>query len=790
MPPVLFRGLNMAVFPHMDGNQFPHIDNVDVNKYVNEFDYSLYNEPQMKLTLCAVPWDMGEAHVGNRTISGIGNVVYFETKEKRDEWFSNIPDDECLRFETKYKELHRDLLIDVPVPFDVAAKYNYLAVEYSLFANDNAPVMYETADGVRKWFWFVREVEYLAPNTTRLHLLDDAWQTWIYDVDITGMILERGHAPMFETSADEYLSNPIDHNANLLAEDVNYGEAVISKTSDEFIFNSGNMYAIIITTGSTGSNWGSKSANTWRTPALTIGYRIQGVPSYDAFAVKVSNFSEFMRNANNDYPQFIQTIKAVAFVSGDLLSFTRSYTFAGVTCYDLNANYVQNELCAITKDKFGYSPNYADIAKLYTYPYSYILVTDEQGNGTEIRIETTDGTINIESTVSLVFPWLSINAHLSGIGKAGRKNITFVNVNPRNMPIQGNWYETLRSWDIPTFGIYQNAETNNDYATHFDRLQQSIAANNAYSNVVASANCLVDNADLQIAANEAVTETSNEASATDTANINSTSQALQAWDSGYARDTTNNSVNAQYASAAVGAAGGVAGSIASGARTGGLAGAIGGLIDGAINGATTMAQTTIAVNLTTTQAETTITYTQNKVDASNGSNSDRNEIQINANEENTETKNDYIEASTANTAAMQIANGGRDYSTATNAIANQIAQAALNAPVEFGAWQAGDLVTSRPQGLFANVVTQTDAAISAAGDEMLRYGYMLNKYWQFDGNWNIGKHYTYWKLRDFWVNALNVPDMYMDKLRFFLFGGVTVWRNPSDIGKTTIYENL
>jgi hypothetical protein len=92
--------------------------------------------------------------------------------------------------------------------------------------------------------------------------------------------------------------------------------------------------------------------------------------------------------------------------------------------------------------------------------------------------------------------------------------------------------------------------------------------------------------------------------------------------------------------------------------------------------------------------------------------------------------------------------------------------------------------------LFANIVTQSKGAISCAGDEMLRYGYMLDKQWSFDGNWNVGRYFTYWKLKDFWVSNLNVPDMYMDKIRFFLFGGVTVWRNPADIGNRSIYENF
>ena len=92
--------------------------------------------------------------------------------------------------------------------------------------------------------------------------------------------------------------------------------------------------------------------------------------------------------------------------------------------------------------------------------------------------------------------------------------------------------------------------------------------------------------------------------------------------------------------------------------------------------------------------------------------------------------------------------------------------------------------------LFANVVTQDDHAILTAGDEFLRYGYRLDRQWDFDGDWNVGRYFTYWKLSDFWVKGLSVSDLYMDKLRFFLFGGVTVWRRPEDIGSVTIYDNF
>lgn len=776
-------------FPNLKDSNFPNVGNVNVYQYQNDFNYARYDDVQMKVTVCAVPWDMGEAHIGARTISGIGNVVYFGSKEKRDEWFANIPDNECYRFETKYRALHRDLYIDVPLPFDVAARFNYVMVEYNLFANNDSPIQYENENGVRKWFWFAREVEYLAPNTTRLHLLDDAFQTWIYDVHITGMMLERGHAPMFAQTVLEYLDDPVLHAKNLLAEDVNYGRDYIARGATEFIFNAANMYALIITTTDITGSWGTKGANTWKTPGYE-NYQMQGVPSCYAFAIKTSVLSQFLTNVNADYPQFVQTIKAIAFVSSNIIDVSTSYvTFANTRCYSVSGRYKTNELIKLDRDQFGFNSRYRDIAKLYTFPYSYLLVTDENGNQTEIRIESTHGTIDIQSSVSLVYPWLNINAHLTGIGRTSVKNVTFANVTSSNMPIGGNWYDYILQWQIPTFGVIQSADTNNDYATHYDRLQAVNDYTIAQTNQNALADTSITNADLQIAANDAITTTSNTAAQTDTDAVQSYNNATQAWQAGASRASANNQIQAQEQSAAVAAGGNVIGSVASGAMSGGLVGAGMGLISGLIGGVTTGLQTAITTNLTTTQTETQIGFSAAQLSETNQNSEDRVGIQIDAASDNNDTQNDYIEASTANNAATQKANAARDASNAQNAINNQIKQAAIQAPREFGTFANGDTAANKPIGLFANVVTQSDSAIAQAGDEFLRYGYAYNQYWEFDGNWNIGKHYTYWKVSDFWVQGLNVPDMYMDRLRFFLFGGVTVWRKPEEIGKVSIYEN-
>lgn len=851
-----FKDENMAKFNKLRSNSnFPDIDNVNVYKFDNEFDYSRYDATQMTLQICTVPWDVGEAHVGQRTISGIGNVVWFESKEARNAWFDAIPDDKCYRFETKYKELHRNQTIDVPIPFDVCSRFNYLVVKYNLFANDDSPVKYENKSGLREWFWFIREVEYVSANTTRLHLLDDAFQTWMYDVNVSSMILERGHAPMFAMKADEYLKSPIDNNDYLLCEDINYGSPEVVKSIDALALNGGDMWACVATTAYPRGEWGEKSDDTWRV-AVSSSYSQNGVPSVSIFAMEPANLSSFLSNLTSSIPQFKQTIQGVFFAPKDLVSINTTFTFADVECHTLTSSRKTLDLTELSKDKFGYDSKYSNIAKLYTYPYAHIEITDEDGNVDIVKIEDTTGNIDVSTALSLAFPFIGIDAHLLGVGGKASLNVTFRNVTSRSFNIAGNWYETLRSWKIPTFAIVQSNAKQYDYSTHFDRIQRKIDYDTEYDNAAASASTTqtnanasastnkgnadrmaeasknnahdsadteVDNTAIQVSANKAITDRSNESATQDASLSNAVSQATQAWEAGYTFDTTNNEVNAEYASAAIGAAGGLINSAISGAASGGIVGAGIGLITGAVGGATSAAQTAVAANLKTSQATSAVQLSQAKVDEVSQNNDDRTDNQNAANADNTTTTNTASTGITANNAATtksnasrtetatknsaqdtyntETANNSRTYGTsianadrnkerAKKAIENDVKQAAIGNPIICGAFSDGESATTKPMALFANIVTQSKSAISSAGDEFLRYGYMFDKQWKFSGNWNVGKYFTYWKLKDFWVTDLNIPDMYMDKLRFFLFGGVTIWRKPEYIGKIDIYENF
>lgn len=802
----------MPEFPHLKDPRFPNVGNVDVYKYQNDFDYGRYDNAQMRIQICAVPWDMGEAHIGNRTISGIGNVVWFETEENRDAWFDAIPDTDCFRFETKYKQLHRDNEIFVPVPFDVASLYNYLVVDYAPFAAQDDLIDYETPNGLRKWFWFIREVEFVAPNTTKLHLLNDAFQTFMYRMHFSGMILERGHAPLFATTTDKYLANPRENNVGLLAEDVNFGEAptVVTDTRSH-VFNY-DVLACIVTSANPTSAWGSKDNGNWKTPALA-SYAVNGVPSYMVFAMGVSSLNGFLTTIDNDIPQFKQSVKGVFFAPSELLALGATFTFAGVTCRYVSTSNKVIDFVDIDKSLFGYPTQYADLAKLYTWPYACFSVTDENGNSDIVKIEDTAGSLDISAAMSLAYPAIQIQAHLLGNG-GPQSTLSFTNITAKSLRIGGRWYETLHSWDVPLFGIVQSGAKRYDYSTYYDREQQETALGNAYSSALASADTARDNAyasadtvtanaALQTTANSAMTAAGNTMASADTQtgqtlNTNTTNNAIT-----YTNTSANNTIElkdataaASQASNAISAAASAGASIASGNIAGAITSVASGIGQAAVINATNEA----GVNYTAAQAAASNTNNRFNAIDTNVAAAETNQHAITAANSRLAASNALTSGAAANNAATikgnadrtrttDRANAGRTRDTARSAITNGINQGAMDAPQEFGLVANTAQATTKPIALVCNAMTQSANAIAMAADEFLRYGYYYGRQWIFDGNWNVGRHFTYWKLKDIWVKGLNIPDMYVDKLRFFLFGGVTVWRRPEDIGQVTIYDN-
>ena len=95
------------------------------------------------------------------------------------------------------------------------------------------------------------------------------------------------------------------------------------------------------------------------------------------------------------------------------------------------------------------------------------------------------------------------------------------------------------------------------------------------------------------------------------------------------------------------------------------------------------------------------------------------------------------------------------------------------------------------RGIQIRVKTQSDSAIRQTGDMFARYGYALNQNWDVaTSGLKLMRHFTYWKCADIWVDdrksSNNVVQNFITKM---FLQGVTVWNNPNEIGRVSIYDN-
>mgnify|MGYP001775818773 CR=1 FL=1 len=109
--------------------------------------------------------------------------------------------------------------------------------------------------------------------------------------------------------------------------------------------------------------------------------------------------------------------------------------------------------------------------------------------------------------------------------------------------------------------------------------------------------------------------------------------------------------------------------------------------------------------------------------------------------------------------------------------------------VMLGSASSAPTATTRPMMLSVNVVTEDRGAIAQAGSAFLRYGYQLDQFIDFK-TFNVMRYFSYWKCEDVFLTGLDeVPEKAQDIIRAMLYSGVTVWRDPNDIGKVNVYDN-
>ena len=475
-------------FPHLNDNNFPHINTVNTFKYQNDFDYSRW-QGKVAIKLLNVLWN-----------SNYANVPGFNSDEERDEWFNN-QEGLIKTLETAFN-ITPENSVRIPVPYNDAYIFNYIMVDMPMQTSADNPIDYENENHrVSRWYYFIDDMTQYAPNTTELHVTLDVWTTFSHIVEIPYLMLERGHAPMTLVDVDDYLENPLENSEYLLAEDFNYGRVgnnVIS-SSKFYPIGADKKYVLFAcpippnlieniggfsysgnstppTFSDSSERWGHllivndyewKYGNgDYSNATLPVETMASDGNSFNGnfiYAIPATTATGFFNSLANNKMHLINAINACFVVSEDMIELGRihsinNYTFYSVMKQDTEIN------ISLTKEDFDFGEKYENIVKLYTFPYSVLEFTDDNGITNEIRIENISNA-QLHKELSIAFPFIRYQIFLSGVNGEGVKNYTWVNLRNENLSKEmweSDFSKYMVKWDIPTYAIIVSSQ--NKYA--------------------------------------------------------------------------------------------------------------------------------------------------------------------------------------------------------------------------------------------------------------------------------------------------------------------------------------
>lgn len=847
-------------FPHLSDTSFPDIGTVHPYQRKTDFDYARYDY-EATIKLCNVTWPYDYSH-----------VVNWKSEEQRDAYFAGV-DGRSVEMGQGFVRTQLDS-VSVPVPYDVALTYNYVYARIPMLTDDEA-IDYEVPAGIRTVCAFVSDVVYQAPSTTLLVLDVDWWTTYLPHLSITSMMLTRGHAPMWDVSADEYLADPRRKCGRLLTPDVDFGHGAemvragevmpLSTAEPMLVMASTIPYASIasIPTVSTGSStpptyydtgarngeqvgvngftWspGGKSYTGMSSPSdathidneMTTGLWYYGMPGSDVASGALDMLFSSL-------PVFAASVQAAYLVPSDLVTLGTTITVAGVELTRIYSKGAFQDLGTfeILKSAFGYPAKYADIAKLYTFPYSHVTVSDDAGASIDVRIETTDGTIEAAQMVSIAWPMLAWDVALTNVASTGgRAAYTW-------MRLQGDTYERhvpnadvaahLMSYDFPTYALYLDASTEQGMVAQAGTERSRHDAIVAYQSTMRSANTAEQNAYASNATAKANADASADTNVTNTANtgrtqssntdVQNTARSAETTARNTANSTIEGIVNQQtfnlgeqddefttYSGDAQlkgEAVGGVMNTV-NAAMTGDIGGTIAAGVGSVVAISTKSAITDAASHVITTkvginqdansdtsaaqrQAANDITSAQNnaatQITSNNVGNANTNaqnsaETAKNNAKRSKETGDDnagYTRDTTEENAKAQLENTQQDYM-------DDLRRYDVMPPNAHGGYSGtGIHEQMRNRGLHFRIVTQDDSSIARAGDAFLRYGYRYDGMWDMSGWCPKGARYCYWQSSDIQQDMTARPNpMAARAIRAILEQGITVWADPKEIGR-------
>ena len=483
-------------YTHLDDTNYPRVEEVDVYKYENNFDYKRWKN-NVNVTLCNVKWQ-----------SDYQNVVKFENDSARDQYFDTLSDAKKVQLKTMFSFFAVGN-IKVPLPHNSAMMYNYLFVDIPIQTTPSDPIEYAFSDRVRRVYYFIQNAEQLAPNTTQLYLTVDVWTTFFNSIEVHNAHLIRGHAPLKKCATpSEYLKNPLANNNYLLTPDVAYGCDIQQTKKMEYIpVGASEKYIVLVLNCEVSDLVGEGDGvyapndpsvdfapknNIYGMPAnwndikddrLNIigygwnfsNYTFDGVEVRNNKLVSTDNTTpnntkvcamswntaiDFFNQAHTHAPHIYKNIIAMLQVEKNMLNLGSSYeVFSGCLVYEIDRTNNIEQAFDLKVSDFGYDDKYKNLTKLYTDPYAEIEITDNNGEIKKVKIENTAGIKAIKS-LQLAMPFLNYQVLFTGIGAQSDVSTEYtwkkLSGGDTKKMFGDDFAQYIFDFEIPTFALYQS----------------------------------------------------------------------------------------------------------------------------------------------------------------------------------------------------------------------------------------------------------------------------------------------------------------------------------------------
>lgn len=688
-----------------------------------DFNYAQWSNKNSYASLHRVTWN-----------SDYSNVAYFPTTNALNDFLDEQP--KLSRFDFGYLKPNQPVKIDVP--FNVAYEYNYLRVW-----NFEQPI---SGDNARWLYYFILDVEYVTPNTTRLHVQLDAWQTFIREIEFGTAYFEQGHIGVANSS----LTDPTGARILTVPEGLDVGadyqvthvsrHQLTSAVHDEEPANP--SYKVMVVA----NNDLEAEPGTLESPVIKTakGSMMENLPNGAGIYI----FKQL-----GDFLTFVENISDTPWVSQGIVSITIVPTVDGMETWptaDIHGVNVYKPGWGTLKDRTragvdfraealaNLPERYRHLKKFLTFPYLALELSTYTGTPLVLKPELWEGNARFIEKFHFAPPSPRMAIIPRGYNASGTSEE--IDASTGNILHDGGEFFNVAAFitNFPQFSILNNGYLSVMAAQAHGIAQQYNAADWSQNRTTTGNQLAFDQASAGMGLNQDMAaNTINAANqSTDLANFNAVVGGLQ------------------------GGMNSIAGGISQGGAAGTISGAMG-LVNAGIS-------TAMSVNTNTMQNQISTGLTRSQSNAQVG-----NAV--------------YMRDSNKNFADW-AAKG--DYQNQVASLNAKVQDAKLTQPSASGTVGGDSFMLAQYQwGYDLKIKMPNRGAIETIGEYWLRYGYAIRRFGKIPKDFKVMSHFSYWKLKECYIVSARCPEPFKQAIRGILEKGVTVWHQPELMGNVDMGLN-